>query len=205
MLPTSACQRTRLERFIAGTEPNQPDDEFQRIAVDLATGGPANTDTPASRRAERVYWVLPPEYHDWMVTQGIAIAPAGLLQPAGSGQSDPAATAKAAAPLVLTSPASFTSFQIHPGLPAANQRIQVAGYVSDGRPWHALRLVMDGHAIAEAGDAMRVDGWWAMAEGHHQFWLEGQRTPESAVERSAPAQITVDPFEQGQVELTSVQ
>ena len=63
------------EIFAAGTQPTQPDTQYQRIAIDLATGMRATEETPDNRRAEKIFRVLPPEYHDWMVAQGLAIAP----------------------------------------------------------------------------------------------------------------------------------
>ena len=64
MLPTPECPRTRWERFLAGTQPSQQDNQFQRLAIDLDTRQLAGDATLANRRAERVYWLLPPEYHD---------------------------------------------------------------------------------------------------------------------------------------------
>ncbi|RME56492.1 MAG: penicillin-binding protein, partial [Caldilineae bacterium] len=38
LLPSPDCPRLRRERFIAGTEPTQEDDQFVRVPIDLATG-----------------------------------------------------------------------------------------------------------------------------------------------------------------------
>ncbi|MEZ4659749.1 MAG: transglycosylase domain-containing protein [Caldilineaceae bacterium] len=56
----------------------RPDDQFQTITIDLATGQRADASTPLNRRAQRTYWRLPPTYRQWMLAQGIAIAPPRL-------------------------------------------------------------------------------------------------------------------------------
>ncbi|MCB9158711.1 MAG: transglycosylase domain-containing protein [Caldilineaceae bacterium] len=86
MLPTPACTRVRHGLFVAGTEPTAPDTQFQPIAVDTATGRRATANTPAARRQERVYWVLPPEYHDWMVSQNSPGAAGRAGSPDGGRQ-----------------------------------------------------------------------------------------------------------------------
>ncbi len=87
MLPAPECPRKRWERFLAGTQPTQPDNQFQRLVIDRGTGQLATDATPADRRGERVYWLLPPEYHDWMIGQGIAIAPVNAAGNSGGSLS----------------------------------------------------------------------------------------------------------------------
>jgi penicillin-binding protein 1C len=132
LLPTRHCPRTRLERFISGTQPTVEDDQFQPVAIDRTTGLHADESTPQERRAERVFWMLPPEYRDWMLSNGIALAPPARRQ----GQAtitDASALHDGLSPiaeresLILTAPTSNTAFQIHPSLPLASQRITVNG------------------------------------------------------------------------------
>ena len=198
MLPAPECPRTRWEIFADGTQPTQPDTQYQRIAVDLATGLRATDATPANRRAEQVYRVLPPEYHDWMVAQGIAIAPPAVE--AGPGDGVTTATAKrATSPLVLTNPAAHTAYQVHPGMPPAAQRLPVTGLATDGRLWAELRLVVDGDVVAAAQNAARLDGWWPLSLGAHRFWLEGEATAGAPTTRSSEASIRVDEFRSDQI------
>ena len=194
MLPTPTCTRVRHALFVAGTEPTAPDTQFQRIAVDTATGRRATDETPPTRAQERVFWMLPPEYHDWMVSQGIPLAPpdASSIQTVAdgtgeidTGQSNPEAQ------LVLTDPTSNTAYQLHPGLPAASQRIRVGGYSADGRTWATLRLVKDGATVLQADDAARLTGWWTLTPGAHSFWLEGE-ADDGSITRSAVALVMVD-------------
>ena len=196
MLPSPECPRTRWELFAAGTQPTQPDTQYQRIAIDLATGMRATEETPDNRRAEKLFRVLPPEYHDWMVAQGIAIAPPAAEARPG----DSVALAKSTAPpLRLTSPAGHTAYQVHPGMPQSTQRLPVAGLAADGRLWAELRLVVDGEVITTAQDATRLDGWWLLSLGEHRFWLEGEAVAGAPTTRSGEALIQVDEFRSDQL------
>jgi penicillin-binding protein 1C len=211
MLPSRDCPRLRQERFIAGTQPQTADNQFQRIAIDAATGEIATDETPQNRRLERVFWLLPPEYHDWMIHQGMAIAPAGLATGglATGGTAADSRTSSTASynnrPLRLASPASYTDYQLHPGLAAESQRLQAAGYTADGRPWHNLRLVVDGEVLAEQANASRLSAWWSMALGAHSIWLEGEPAAGGETVRSEAAQINVEPFVAGSVTLQTVE
>ena len=194
LLPTLECPRTRWEWFIAGTQPAQPDNQFQRIVLDSATSQPATAATPAERQVSRVFWLLPPEYHDWMASQGIALAPVRIA----------AVSAAPVGPLVLTAPASFTNYQLHPGTPPASQQLEVAGFTADSSAWHRLRLMSDSGVLAMASGAARMRAQWPLQAGQHRFWLEGEQTPGGPTQRSDVAQITVGSFAPAQVEYTSV-
>ena len=195
MLPTPECPRLRNERFIAGTEPTDPDSQFQRITLDLATGLPATDATPPERQSSRVYWMLPPTYYDWMTGQNIAIAPPGVGNHANGPATDADSRTDTDLPLILVSPASFTRYQVHPGLPDENQRLELVGFVANGAPWESLHLVVDGTVVASATDAARLSQWWSLTLGTHQIWLEGEATRGAAPIRSSMATITVEEFE----------
>lgn len=204
MLPSRDCPRLRQERFIAGTQPQAADTEFQRLAVDLATGMLADESTPANRRAERVFWLLPPEYHDWMITQDVALAPPAAAAAALAGTDAASAGRAANLPLRLTSPASYTDYQLHPGLEQASQQLEAAGYTAGGRAWHSLRLVVDGQVLAESANAARLSAWWPMTVGAHTLWLEGEPVAGGETVRSNVAQVNVDPFTTGSVTMQTV-
>ncbi len=194
LLPTPECPRVRSERFIVGTQPVRPDTQFRAVAIDAATGLQATTETPASRVQQRVYWLLGPEYHDWMVAQGIPILPPVAEAARQSGEAEHAGRPAQDSPLVLVEPVSNTAYQLHPGLPPTSQRLRVSGYTGSGAPWAELRLVADGVALASAQEAARLDVWWALEAGDHHFWLEGRRTPDGPVERTEAAFVQVEPF-----------
>ena len=200
MLPSPSCRRTRRELFIDGTEPDRPDDQFQTIDVDLTTSMRATADTPADRRIGRVFWLLPTKYVDWMIGQGIAVAP-----PLATGDQMPQEEMTAfqavddLAPLVLTTPIAHTAYQIHPGVPRARQRIEVASYVRDGVPWSELRLVRDGVLLDSGNHISRLQSWWILEEGSHHFWVEGRQFDDSPFIRSQPTYVQVDAYGQEDV------
>ena len=188
LLPSPNCQRVRNERFIAGTEPTAIDNQFVTVTIDQATGMVANDETPSTRRSERVYWLLPPEYHDWMVSQGIPLLPpTSQADVIASNGSTPIS-----GPLLLSTPASNTGYRIHPGVPLDRQRIEVSGFVADGTSWAELRLMVDGKILAEAQDAARLRAWWQFTPGDHTFWLEGVRREGAMLEQTAPALVVIE-------------
>lgn len=198
LLATPLCPRTRIEHYIDGSRPKLKDNQFQQLALDRATGLRATPATPAERVARRVYWMLPPEYHGWMLDQGIAIAPPATQTDAAALRPDAAAppAAAQAGELVLAAPSPNTAFQLHPGLPQENQRFEVAGYAAGGAPWHELRLVAihEGEAtiLATAQEAVRLSTWWVIEPGTWRFVFEGTRTAGGVTERSPEALVVVE-------------
>jgi hypothetical protein len=188
----------------------QPDHQFQIRTIDMQTGLPATGQTAPDRIGQRVYWLLPPEYHQWMISQRLPIAPfmpesqrnvatnlpgrqAGTEQPTLAVTVGPSTTM--AQPLVLTSPASNIAYQIHPGVPRARQRILVAGYANGSGPWHHLRLLHNGRAIAEVAGQSHLQAYWTLEEGIHYFALEGVPTPSATPIQTDPAIVFVTPFQ----------
>ena len=195
LLPTQYCPRTRQERFLAGTAPTQPDNQFQPRRIDLATRLMATADTPAEQVGERVYWFLPPEYHDWMVSQGIPIAPPAPCLTADCTEANRLTSAPGVINnLVLQEPTSHTAYQIHPGLPRTNQRINALGYTAGGEAWTTLRLVKDGVVLRETRNATRIQHWWVLEPGQHRFWLEGKATADGEWVMSTEAFVVVKNF-----------
>jgi len=129
-----------------------------------------------------------------MASQGIALAPVRIA----------AVSAAPVGPLVLTAPASFTNYQLHPGTPPASQQLEVAGFTADSSAWHSLRLMSESGVLAMASGAARMRAQWPLQAGQHRFWLEGEQTPGGPTQRSDVAQITVGSFAPAQVEYTSV-
>ncbi|MFM7583969.1 MAG: hypothetical protein ACKO9F_14785, partial [Caldilinea sp.] len=98
--------------------------------------------------------------------------------------------------LTLVQPDAFSTFQLHPGLPASSQQLAIEGIVADGQRWATLRLVVDGTPVAVAHQANRLKSRWALQLGPHQFWLEGEAEAGAETESSAPAMVQVQLFRQ---------
>ena len=200
LLPTPACPRTRIEHFLAGSEPTVTDNQFRSVVVERSTGLAAGSATPPIDREERVFWYLPVPYHDWMQAQGIPLPPdTGPADATAANQFMAASPEMMQAPgttgpLVLRSPTHRSRYQLHPGAPGAVQQIALSGYANDGGRWAALRFMVDGLAVISADNARQLEGWWPLQLGEHQVWLEGERTAGAGIERSEVATITVDPF-----------
>jgi membrane peptidoglycan carboxypeptidase len=65
LLPTPYCPRTRVELFIAGTEPTRYDDMHRLVRICRTTGRLATPHCPPDQIEERVYEVYPPEAEAW--------------------------------------------------------------------------------------------------------------------------------------------
>jgi penicillin-binding protein 1C len=201
LLPTPNCPRVRREYFIAGTEPTRQDDQFVRIAVDMATGLRAGPDTPATRIQERVYWLLGPEYAEWMDAQGIPQPPPEQVDvqrvvsgfaPEPAGAVNEPLRQDEHQGLMLSAPTPNSMYAIHPGVPRDRQRIAVGGFATDGRDWADLRIVVDGQILSRRNNVSRLDGWWLLQPGRHTFWLEGRPTPDGEIVRSRQVSIVVE-------------
>ena len=75
LLPSAACPATRLERFVAGTQPARPDDTHVRVAVDTALGCRAPAGYPSARTITRVFRILPPDAAAWTLAAGLPQLP----------------------------------------------------------------------------------------------------------------------------------
>ncbi len=76
---TPQCQRTQQELFIAGTQPETPDNVWQAFEIDTATGQLVTANTPPANREVKYYQILPLEAQDW-------IRETALPQPPASSQ-----------------------------------------------------------------------------------------------------------------------
>lgn len=200
LLPSGNCPLIRQEKFIPGTEPTRPDDQFVTVAIDRRTGARATAETPDGQIVQRTFWRLPPEFGEWAAANGIpqpppasgsANTPASNPPPVSDAQ--PQASADPPAPaLVLAAPIHNSAYKVHPGLPAASQRLRVHGYSGDGERWAELRLLVNGAVIAQATDARQVGVWWQLAPGSHTFQIEGKKDANAKAAYSQRAKIVVE-------------
>jgi penicillin-binding protein 1C len=206
-LPTPACPYRRLEWFIAGTQPTQPDTFYRTVAMDagsaLTPGGLptrlADAATPPERRVTVTALDLPPQAGPWAHGHGLLLLsdllPAGTADAHSPGtpqesQGTPASpTALPQEELSLASPGDLTTYQISPGLPLASQQIRLLA-VGAG-DLREVTIYVDGQALASL-DAPPYDAWWGLSAGAHEAWASGLRLDGSRVE-SAHVRFTVKP------------
>ena len=185
LLPTPYCPYTKREVFIAGTQPTQPDNLYQPIKIDVATGLPATADTPRDRVETRVYLMLPAEAREWARDNGIPQLT--MNNPPAIGGTQPSADSQAL--VRITRPDSGTIYRITPQTPLETQRIPVQAIVADGVKLARLTLFVDGQSIDEFTTSP-VRAFWQLQLGAHTITAkvidEQGRTLEST-----PVRVTV--------------
>lgn len=72
---TPACEPVVEEWFQPGHEPQQEDDAYLRLAIDLRNGLLAHAGTPADYVEQRTFINLPPRYADWAMQIGLPRPP----------------------------------------------------------------------------------------------------------------------------------
>lgn len=192
-LASAYCPEVRRELFIQGSEPKVVDEQFVAIDIDLANGLRATAQTPDERTTERVFWMLPAEYREWMNSNGIELPPPfPTVEQIASLQANNQPRALTSAPLILTAPIANSTFRIAPGLPPESQRIELTGFANTGASWHNLRIVKDGESVVSDLDIDHISTWWTLEAGTHHFWLEGEETEGDEAVRSQEAIIVVE-------------
>ncbi|MFA6509116.1 MAG: penicillin-binding protein 1C [Candidatus Peribacteraceae bacterium] len=135
-LPTQDCPHTIEEWFIAGTEPTEDDDVYQRIVIDTRNGllapGGADTSCPPAVTESRVFTVFPPELTAWARENGYTAPPRELsplcgtasVAADGGGEAGDPSTQDSASPwLTILKPQQGDSFRLDPLVPDANEKI----------------------------------------------------------------------------------
>ncbi len=161
MLATPECPRRRVELFIDGTEPTEPDNIYQTFTIDRATGLLADDNTPPDRRIERVYAVLPQEARDWGVRSGLPIPPSGaevLVPDKDVG-------------LRLLEPDPYTVFKLSPLIPAEAQRLRLTVGAPPGT--QSVTYIMDGETLGTV-TASPWDLWWSLQIGDHELVAQAE-------------------------------
>jgi membrane carboxypeptidase/penicillin-binding protein PbpC len=177
LLATPECPRRRVELFIDGTQPTEPDDVYQAFTLDRRTGALADNATPVENRIERVFAVLPQEARDWGLRNGIPLPPSGSAVRVTDRQEG----------LRLLTPDPYTNFQISPMLPAENQRLRLTVGAPEGT--ESITYVLDGEplgTVAESPWAL----WWTLEAGDHELVAQAQLA-DGTVERSAVIPFSV--------------
>lgn len=181
LLPTPDCPRTRMEVFIAGTEPTQYDDWYRTVRIDSATGAPAGPLTPPERVVERVFIFPPAEIWAWARENGWPLGPvAADAQPVAAGGG-----------LVVVSPDPGTVYRLSPAVPGAYQSIRIAARPTDGVSVAEITLYLDGDPLATLSSPP-FEAIWRLVPGEHTVRARGVDR-EGRPLWSAPVSIQVLP------------
>jgi len=184
LLPTSACQHTRTEWFIAGTEPTQTDTSYQQVWIDTLTNSTANDSTPSERRKAITVLNLPIEAQTWARTQGLPLLSDYSQLTLDSGSSLPNNSS-----LVLLSPHPDTTYRIDPNFDPASQQIQIE--VAAGQGISQITLWVDGNLLTTLSSSP-YQAWWTLSSGEHRFWAEGVNANGESVKSEAVTITVVD-------------
>jgi membrane carboxypeptidase/penicillin-binding protein PbpC len=197
LLPSADCPATRLERFIAGSQPTRPDTTHVRLTVDAALGCRAPAGYPVARTTTRTFRLLPPEAEPWALAAGLPRVPQQLCPALVAMASDEGPRTKddgrrtndggmtehgsspcllvtlspcqAAAHPAIVSPSPGAVFALSPGIPRERQQIELTARAGDAT---GLTIYLDGAALATfAGPPYRA--FWALAPGQHRVLVEG--------------------------------
>jgi membrane carboxypeptidase/penicillin-binding protein PbpC len=176
LLPTTTCPSRRLEWFIQGTVPTKYDDMFQSFTVDRATGLLATDQTPADRRMNKIFEVLPQEARAWGLRHGIQQPPSSVRLVAEAGKG-----------LRLLQPDPYTVYQLSPVIPFDSQRIRFSVAVSPTTK--GVTYYIDDQPVGTV-NTDPWDAWWALIPGKHT--LKAVATLENGqTETSDPTIFTV--------------
>jgi penicillin-binding protein 1C len=160
LLPTPFCDKTHTEWFIDGTQPTQPDNIYQQVFIDTATGQLADYSTPAERRQPQIVLDLPAPLQRWAHSQG--------LQLLSDFSNETSKTGSAA--LTLTSPQSGSSYRLSDQTALSAQQIPVE--ILAGTGVTHITLWVDGQRFA-AFESAPFRLWWPLTEGAHEFQAHG--------------------------------
>lgn len=187
LLPTPACPHRRIEWFILGTAPTQPDTLYQTLTVDRRTGLLADNNTPPEWRADEVFVVLPQEAHDWARRNGLRLAPEGH-----ETADIVSITTTPETGLRLLSPDPYSMYQIAPTSPAETQRIRFRAAVEQGT--RTVTFVLNGQPVETVTQApweMR----WTLALGDFTLVAQAQNA-DGTLETSAPVRFEVVEYQE---------
>lgn len=173
LLATPACPHQATEPYIAGTEPQQPDQTFRVYTLDIRTGRQATSTTPPLDRQAEVVEAVPPLVEAWARSQGIVTTPplaasgAGLAGVSAVPSSAPLLGTVSAAPQI-TAPAPRSVYALTTVLPGADQQIAISAQPG-ATPAAALDLIVDGRLLARCPNGPCA-AYWPLRVGGHRLW-----------------------------------
>ncbi len=170
MLPSPTCPGTKLERFIAGTAPTEPDDTHVVVAVDPELGCRAPAGYPPERTVMQSYRRLPAEAETWINRVGWPRTPQQLCplpddQAAAAAEDGQITFTSAQAEPTLSSPVAGSVFSLSPSIPRERQQIEMQARA--GGEIRSLTIYVDDVPLATfSGPPYRA--FWQLTPGVHR-------------------------------------
>lgn len=184
LLPTQDCPRVRREIFIAGTEPKDQDDAYQKFALDASTNL-LWADDCRGPKITRVFRVYPPDAQDWAKKKGLAIAPE--MDCLGRTTNDAGRTTTASSfvlshsSLEIVSPAKNSIYETSPQIPPELQQLEVSARLNQALRLKQVTLFVDGSAIGNFS-SVPYRALWKLSVGEHTAQAVGVTADGTRVE-----------------------
>lgn len=150
MQPTEDCPDTRLEWFIDGTEPTEPDTLWVTLPADPRTGAPLAASAPDAEMAH--FMVLPERAMAWAREAGVAALTPEMLDRVRS-----LTTRVDSSVPVVFAPHDRAVYQLSRSIPVTNQRLRLEASVPTGT--RQVQFVINGEVVGSA-----ISAPW------HVFW-----------------------------------
>jgi 1A family penicillin-binding protein len=185
LLPSPACPYHRLEWFIEGTQPTQPDSIYHPVVIDSATGLLADNNTPSERRSDQLAYDLPPQAANWAHTNHLLLlSDLRGSTPAQSGSSQNDSQAQ----LSILSPADHAIYMLAPGFDASAQSMQIQVGAAEGLG--QVNLWLDGKLLTRFS-APPYQFLWQLTAGSHELWTTAVSADGSLRQESAHVHFEV--------------
>jgi penicillin-binding protein 1C len=190
---TKACDPVFEEWFRPGQEPQQDDDAYLRLAVDVRNGLLAHAGTPARYIEQRTFINLPPHYADWAAKAGLPRPPQevsslGITAAAPLRTRTPEAGGTAAGTgqtvLRIVAPSNGLKLMRDPSLPPHRNTIGLRVEISP--PMREVLWMVDGKPFQLAAYPYTVR--WTLQPGKHVIQARAPFTSEV----STPVHIQVE-------------
>ena len=185
LLPTPDCPYRRLEWFIDGTQPTQPDTIYHTVTVDTATGQPATVQTPPQQQVSRLALDLPPQAIPWAHANHVLVYSELLAGQPQTGNPQ----ANNAGGMQFLSPPDRSVYHLAPGLNTGDQRLLIQ--FSGSPALKGVTLWIDERSVATFS-AAPFEFWWPLEPGQHTLRTTATDPQGSSVE-SASITIEVKP------------
>ncbi|MFH0770548.1 MAG: penicillin-binding protein 1C [Candidatus Peregrinibacteria bacterium] len=126
-LPSPLCPQTIEEKFIAGTEPTEPDDIYRSFTIDTRNGFLMNKNCDRRFAQEKVFAVFPQETERWAREQGWPDPPT-RLSPLCTYQNNfsslsSSSSSSSSSWLEISHPQPLDSFRLDPLVPDSSESI----------------------------------------------------------------------------------
>jgi penicillin-binding protein 1C len=162
LLPTSACQHSHPEWFIAGTLPTQTDTVYRQVWVDSQSGAPADESIPQARRQLVTVLDLPVRALPWARSLGLPLL-------ADLGKATDTSSQPTAGSLALISPRPGTTYHMTSDIRQDAQQLAVEAVAGQGL--RQVKIYADGALLATFSEPP-YQVWWQLAVGQHTFRVE---------------------------------